>query len=235
MRFRFSLILAGFVMFSSLIALGAPKPKEKEKSEDPPTEEQYQASINNLKQLGLAMHNYESAYGFMPRDIRDKDGKALLSWRLAILPFIEQDDLYKQFKFDEPWDSETNKKLIEKMPQIYAPIRGKAEKYHTFYQSFSGEGAFIDPKNRVKITSITDGTSNTLMIAEAGQGVLWSKPEDIPFDEKKELPKLGGMFPDVFHALFADGSVRKIKKTIDPKTLKAMITIAGGEVFTLDD
>ena len=66
-------------------------------------------SKNNLKQIALAMHNYEATYGHFPHDITDKNGKPILSWRVAILPFIEQDNLYKQFKLDEPWDSPNNR------------------------------------------------------------------------------------------------------------------------------
>src|SRR4051794_14898536 len=82
----------------------------------PITRAQLTKSQNNLKQIALAFHNYESANGFSPADISDKDGKPILSWRVAILPYIEEDALPRQFKLDEPWDSENNKKLIEKMP-----------------------------------------------------------------------------------------------------------------------
>src|SRR5882672_4340583 len=70
---------------------------------------------NDLKQLALAMHNYHSAYGQLPpAAVRDKNGKLLLSWRVLILPYIEQDNLFKEFKLEEPWDSDHNKKLIAK-------------------------------------------------------------------------------------------------------------------------
>jgi len=95
----------------------------------------------NLKQLGIGLHNYHDTYTILPTAaIYGKDGKALLSWRVAILPFIEHDDLYKQFKLDEPWDSEHNKKLIEKMPRTFAPAGSQAEKDHeTHYQGFVGK------------------------------------------------------------------------------------------------
>ena len=87
------------------------------------------------------MHNYESAHGTLPpAAVRSTDGTPLLSWRVAILPFIEQDALYKEFKLDEPWDSEHNKKLIAKMPKLYGPARGQAKEGETFYQRFSGPG-----------------------------------------------------------------------------------------------
>src|SRR5207253_5726964 len=77
---------------------------------------------NNLKQIAIAFHNYASAHRdhFPAAAIYSKDGKPLLSWRVALLPYLEQDNLYKQFKLDEPWDSEHNKKLIARMPKVFA-------------------------------------------------------------------------------------------------------------------
>src|SRR5262249_49383960 len=100
-------------------------------------------SSNNMKQLGLAMHIYHDANKHPPAHaIYSKDGKPLLSWRVAVLPYIEQNELYQQFKFDEPWDSAHNKKLLEKMPQLYAPVRGKTKvPYATYYQVFTGPDA----------------------------------------------------------------------------------------------
>ena len=78
-------------------------------------------SQNNLKQFALAMHNYHSTYNHLPPAASfDKNGKPMLSWRVMILPFIEQDALYKQFRLEEPWDSEHNKKLLAKMPEVFA-------------------------------------------------------------------------------------------------------------------
>ena len=77
-------------------------------------------SQNNLKQLNLAILVYEHAHGsFPPAYTTGKDGKPLLSWRVHILPYMDQDALYKQFHLDEPWDSEHNKALVAQMPAAY--------------------------------------------------------------------------------------------------------------------
>jgi len=199
--------------------------------------------MNNLKQIALAFHNYESAYGTLPTDIYSKDGKPLLSWRVAILPYMEQDNLGRRFKMDEPWDSDNNKKLIAMMPKFYMvanaknPVAGK-----TYYQGFvSKKGAMprslFSEDSTVKSTfvNITDGTSNTIMVAEAAEAVDWSKPADMPFDAKKPLPRLGGHSTGGFNVAMCDGSVRFIRDTINPKTLLALITINGGEVANIDD
>src|SRR5439155_13938759 len=111
--------------------------------------------------------------------------------RVAILPYVEEHELYKQFKLDEPWDSEHNKKLLEKMPKVYAPVGVKTRAPHTtFYQAFVGPGAAFEDGMKVKLTNFFDGTSNTLMVAEAAEPVPWTKPDDLPFDPKKPPPAL---------------------------------------------
>src|SRR5690242_10209850 len=106
-----SVLLAGMAALLALPAPGRPAPAPKDETPGPVTGEQLKQSSNNLKQLVLAFHNYNDAYGKLPTNVLSKDNKPILSWRVQILPFIEQDNLYKQFKLDEPWDSENNKQL----------------------------------------------------------------------------------------------------------------------------
>jgi len=200
-------------------------------------------SSNNLKQMVLAMHNYatDNANVFPPAAITDKDGKALLSWRVTILPYVEQDNLYKQFKLDEPWDSANNKKLLEYMPRVYMTSSAEGEDpkvkpTKTHYRVFHGKGAaFEGTKGALLPADFTDGTSNTILIVEATDAVPWTKPEELPFDPKKDLPKLGLKDAERFNVAFADGSTRSLKKTIDKDTLKALITRNGGENVTIPD
>jgi len=192
-----------------------------------------QRSANNLKQVGLALHNYHDANNAFPAAaVVDKKGKPLLSWRVMILPYFDQDALCREFHLDEPWDSEHNKKLIEKMPPTYAlPVKG-SKPGHTHYRVFVGNGAMWDWIQGTTLGQIADGTSNTWMVVEAEDGVPWTKPDELEFDPKQDLPKLGKAFKGGFHALYADGSVR-FYKTV-PKSAKAMITMAGGEVIVDD-
>jgi prepilin-type processing-associated H-X9-DG protein len=204
---------------------------------------------NNLRQIGIALHTFHNQYKhFPPAALCDKQGKPCLSWRVAILPYIEQGALYNQFKLDEPWDSAHNIKLLADMPKVFAPVGMRAkEPGSTFYQGF-----IADPKLGAehatawettlaadspfgawgtRIPSIQDGTSNTIFVVEAGDAVPWTKPVDLPYDPKRRLPKLGGVFKEGFNALFADGSVRFIPHDFDVPTLRALITRAGGEVI----
>ena len=218
------------VLFAGLAA-AAPVPKEP--PVPPVTEEHLKASRENLKNIALAFHNHHDANGRLPNNILDKNGKALLSWRVQILPYLDDDDakLFGEFKLDQAWDSDHNKKLIEKMPKIYAPIRVKAKAGETFYQVFTGEGAPFGGKQGPALVAITDGTSNTGMVFEAGAPVIWTKPDDLVFDANKALPKLGGMFDGEFHVAVCDGSVVLMKKDYDADEMKKFITYNGGEVL----
>jgi hypothetical protein len=196
----------------------------------PATRREMARAVNNMKQIGLAFHAFHDTTGSFPTDIKDKDGKALLSWRVAILPYIEQDQLYKLFKLNEPWDSANNKPLIAKMPEIYAPIRVKGKEGETFYQTVTGPNTLFDGKTRRTFVNITDGTSNTGMVFQAAEAVTWSKPADMVLDAKKPL-KLGGMFDGESHVTMGDGSVKTLKKDPDANELKKLINPADGNVI----
>jgi len=215
-------------------AIPAPAPKETEKPLPPATAAMKQASANHLKVIGLAMHNYHDINGALPSNLMTKDGKPGLSWRVAILPFLEQDELYKQFKLDEPWDSEHNLKLADSMPKFFVPVRGRAEKNQTFYQMFAGKDTMLNPSGTgIRFADITDGLSNTFMVVEAEKPVTWTKPDDLPFDGK-EVPRLGGMFDGEFNALFGDGAVRRLPKGMDADVLKLLIDRHDGQAIDLE-
>ena len=183
------------------------------------------SSINNLKQIALAMHNYNSTYGAFPAAaICDKKtGKPLLSWRVAILQYIEEEALYKQFKMDEPWDSEHNLKLAKNMPKIYFhPKANKPGDDKTHYRLFYGKGATFELNKSTQLTNITDGTSNTIMAVEAEEPVVWTNPNDLAFDPTKALPKMLSI-DGKFSAAYCDGSVRTFKMPIDQEILKLLI------------
>ncbi len=208
---------------------------------------QRRVSQNNLKQIVIALHNHHDVYKFFPAAaICSKDnGNPLLSWRVAILPFIEQDALFRQFKLDEPWDSPHNIKLLPMMPKTYAPVGVKTKEPHTtFYQALVGPQAafetrldknFLFGARGIRLFDATDGTSNTIGVVEAFEPVPWTKPAELPYDAQKPSPKIGGgQFTDGFHAAFLDGVVRFLSKRIDEATLRALITRNGGEVIDLE-
>ncbi|HEX3148435.1 MAG TPA: protein kinase [Gemmataceae bacterium] len=206
------------------------------KKDTPDFREQFAktTSLNNMKALAIAMHNYAATFNqFPPAAMPTKDGKPGLSWRVAILPFMEQDELYRQFKLDEPWDSANNVKLLAKMPKMYGPPTKPSgwQANQTYYQVFTGAQTIFRPGKTLRLQEITDGTSNTLLIVEAFEAVPWTKPADLPYDAAQPLPQLGGIFRDGFQAVMADGRTGNyLPKDIDPVKLRALITPAGGEI-----
>jgi hypothetical protein len=159
------------------------------------------------------MHNYEGVHGRLPpAAVCGEDGTPLLSWRVLILPYIEQEDLYKQFHLDEPWDSPHNLALLPKMPSSYAPPGRKAAlvpPYHTVCQVFVGKGAAFEGREGLRLRDdFPDGTSDTILIVEAGEPVPWTKPQDIAFSPDGPPPELRCLFKDGFRACMADGTRR---------------------------
>ncbi len=196
-------------------------------------------SSNNIKQISLSFHNYASAYAKLPTSaICDKNGKPLLSWRVTILPFIEQDNLYRKFKLDEPWDSTHNIKLIQQMPAVFAhpTIFKKHEFPSTYYQVFVGKGTIFQPNKGLTLEAITaaDGCSNTIWLAEAEKAVPWTKPEDIEYDGKT-LPKLAFSWNGRCLVGNADGSVNLFRKNASAKNWHAVIQWNDGVPVDTDD
>jgi hypothetical protein len=193
-------------------------------------------SMNNMKQIALAMHSYLERNRTLPPAYKaDASGKALLSWRVLVLPYLGMDDLYKKFHLDEPWDSENNKKLIAAIPPMYrCPNNAAGQDGKTNYLTIRGEKSAFPGGEGVKISDVTDGASNTIMTVEAPDdaAVVWTKPDDFTYDESNPLKGLTGMRPMGFLVGMVDGSVRFMSATIDPTMLKSLFTRNGGEVVT---
>ena len=198
------------------------------------------SGVDNLKQIGFGMHAYHDLYGYMPSAAScDKAGKPLLSWRVAILPYIEQGNLYRQFKLDEPWNSEHNMKLLALMPPQYAVPNHAAKKGETYLRVFVGPNTpfnleHLKPGTGPRMVDFVDGLSNTLLVVEAAESVPWTKPDELVVDPKKPLPKLGGSLPNAFFAVFADASVHEIPQKIDERTLRNLIDPRDGNVVDWD-
>jgi prepilin-type processing-associated H-X9-DG protein len=194
---------------------------------------------NQLRQIELALMVFENAHNAFPAGYSaDANGKPLLSWRVHILPYLGENELYQQFHLDEPWDSPHNKALIARMPRFFRAANSKSKPGMTNYLGVSGaDGIFVRPapgsNQGTTFAKITDGTSNTMMTVEASDdlAVIWTKPGDFAPNKKDPIKGLVGLYPHGFNAGFADGSVRLISANIAPDTLRALFTKSGGEMI----
>ncbi len=184
--------------------------------------------MNNLRQIAIGMIMYETQHHSYPPAAIVKDGKPLLSWRVAILPYLEGSAALERFHLDEPWDSPTNLQAAKNMPAVFQSLDGPSDG-KTRIMVFTGPDAAFDRGKKLIVSDIRDGKSNTLMCVQAGpdKAVPWTKPEDLPFDPANPLAALGQVSPQGFPAAYFDGTVRELK--VDDATLKALITPAGGE------
>jgi hypothetical protein len=167
----------------------------------------------NLKQIALALHHFNDAHGaFPPAAITDRQGQPLLSWRVAILPYLgpEGEALYREFRLNEPWDSPHNRPLLERMPAVYAcPDEPRGRPQTTNYLVVVGPGrSFTGQRKGVKIGELTSGTSNTLLVAESDRPVPWTAPQEIAADRSQGGPDMGSQHPGGYHVAMADGAVR---------------------------
>ena len=190
-------------------------------------------SKNNLKQIALAMHNFHDVYRRFPNAApQSPTGEKWLSWRVHLLPFLEEAALYERFNLEEPWDSPTNRPLADQMPNVFRSVKATSvEPGKTLYQVAVGPGtAFEDAKGH-GMREFTDGTSTTILVVEVApeRAVYWTQPEDFPFNPENPLDGLGGVEDGGFQTTFADGSVKFISTALEAETIKAMFTRNGGE------
>jgi hypothetical protein len=194
-------------------------------------------SANNLKQMALAIWNYHDVYKGFPMDASyDKNGKPLLSWRVHLLPFLEQAPLYKEFHLDEPWDSEHNKKLVTRMPEIFrSPFQTNARDGTTVYLAPVGKNTMFPGNKKLAINDVVDGTSNTLLILEVNDASaqIWTKPGGFDVSGKDLMKKIVRPGAAGFLAAFTDGAVHFLPRDLPLETLRAVFTRNGGEAVNL--
>ena len=193
---------------------------------------------NNLRQLLLAMHSYEVTHRKLPAAyMADKNGKPLLSWRVALLPYLDQQALYNQFHLDEAWDSPHNQKLIAKMPSVYSFDGSRLIKTgKTTYLGFRGANTVLGERP-ISIAQVPDGTSNTVMLVDVPEekAVIWTQPDDFTFNPKDPLQGLLKPGQDRLKCGFVDGSVKNISTDLKDETFLHLFLINDGQVISLPD
>jgi hypothetical protein len=187
----------------------------------------------NLSMLGLAFHNFHQKHGHFPGSaIRSPDGKPLLSWRVAILPYIDEDPRYKLLHLDEPWDSPHNLPLLAPTPSFYADGEHDSSDGLTRFQAYVGPGSAFENPQGHKFVDFTDGLDKTVLITEGEQWVPWTKPVDLPFGPEVVLvrPHARKMHVGLGSWLLrGDGSCYFVRADAPEEMLRAYITRNGGE------
>jgi Protein of unknown function (DUF1559) len=188
---------------------------------------------NNLKQIALALHNYEAAYHALPPACTvDADGKPLHSWRTLILPYLDQQQLYETIDLSKPWDDPANSEAFNTPVPVYLCPTGRHSINHTTYlASVASNGCFRLAESR-HLSEITDGLSKTLMVIEVPSefSVPWMAPDDadeelvMSIDSDSTPAHIGGM-----NAALCDGTVRFLSSTLSAVTRRALISIAAGD------
>jgi hypothetical protein len=186
---------------------------------------------NNLKQIALAFHNYASANGGrLPSDILDpKTKRPLLSWRVALLPYLEQDALYKEFRLNEAWNSPHNIRLQSRMPQVFAhPLRPGGSM--TPYQLFTGPNTlYPNGQPKFPLMAIPDGTSNTILVVHSNRMRSWTEPGDLAYQPNVSPKLFLEVVEGAYQVCLADGSARAVKPTVSDQSLHNAINPADGK------
>lgn len=202
-------------------------------------------AMNNLKQLALAALSYHDRFGSLPPatlygksaygDLNPSGDNAAdvpRSWRVELLPLLEQEALYKEYRLDQPWDSEANLAVLRKMPALFRSPNDALTSTNSSYFALTGSGTVFDGNEGTKLQDIEDGTAATLLFAEAKRAVPWTKPEDISYDSAQPVPALGAWRPDEFLIVLCDGSVLPVPsgEGADKALLKPWIEKSDGQV-----
>ena len=188
-------------------------------------------TTNHMKRVALAMHNFYDTYKEFPdHDGRDDDNKGNLSWRVHLLPYLDQAALYNEFHLDEPWDSDHNKTLIARMPKIFQSP-GVEAKGKTALHGIVGENTIFSGNGAVTFPQITDGTSNTIMFVTAGKDKadIWTKPGGIKLEEGPLKNTLGGVGSSFLFAR-CDGSVDSYPAGMEETVFRRLAIYNDGEV-----
>ncbi|MAV34344.1 MAG: hypothetical protein CMJ59_02705 [Planctomycetaceae bacterium] len=200
--------------------------------------------MNQLKQISLAFHNYHDTYGTLPPAyIEDADGRPMHSWRVLILPFLEQQAIYDDYRFDEPWDSPHNSQVTAQPVPIYScpSSNGSPGNTQTSYMLITGKETLFEGQQATSFGKITDGTANTILAVEVqGQGVHWASPIDLDVERVTSLlgSGSGGIdspHPNGANVAMADGSVRHLRFDVSAAEIEAQVTPRGGEAVSPPD
>jgi Protein of unknown function (DUF1559) len=199
---------------------------------------QRQMASNNLKQIGLAFHNYESAYKRLPAlHGINHENKPTGNWRISLSPFLEQTAIFNRFDFKKTWDSPENQAATSQMPALFRSPMADPNQPPNNTNVFTIQ----DPKSIMpggalykRFSEATDGTSNTIIAIDLpNHSVPWTQPNDLTIAEAIQLIRANKQ-PEMILALMLDGSIIRIGKLTDQE-LSQLFTINDGAIVPVPD
>ncbi|TWT78075.1 hypothetical protein Pla123a_08640 [Posidoniimonas polymericola] len=188
---------------------------------------------NQMKQITLALLNYDAAHGKLPPAYTvDDEGRPLHSWRTLILPYVEQGDLYDSIDLTKPWDDPVNAHAREAVVDAYLCPSADHEASRTTYQVVAGAGYVFDGAKPMEFYDITDGPERTLLVVDvaADYAVEWMAPQDSTLEAVyQQFVEQEFNHPSGMQVGFADGHASMLDASSTREALRSMLTIAGGE------
>lgn len=225
LQFRLFELLAVIAFIGLLIALLLPARRGAREAS------RRSSCSNNLKQIALALHNYQAEYGALPPAYTvDASGKPLHSWRTLILPFLEQKALYEQIDLSKPWDDPANDAALMTTIPVYQCPSAALTEGHTTYLAIVGPGCCFQSTEPRRLSEITDGTDSTLMVMEVDpkRAVHWMSPTDATEQEVLNFAAVDQLsHPGGAQAVFVSGDIRFLSAKTRPDVIRAHVSIAG--------
>jgi hypothetical protein len=199
--------------------------------------------ISNLRQIGLALHNYHDAHKrFPPAFIADEQGRPMHSWRVLVLPYLERTALYEAYRFEEPWDGPNNRRLLTEGVSVYRCPSDPSPPQMTSYVAIAGPGTAWDDPDGKALNAFSDGASSTILVVEiANSDIHWMEPRDLDIRKiaKQINPKnaigISSHHSGGANVVLADNGVRFLSDETTQKMLESLLTAAGGEKFDAAD
>lgn len=200
-------------------------------------------TVTKLERVMKAFHQYHDKHGHFPGSLcksTEGQGEFSHSWRIAILPFLAEQELYDDYHFDEPWDSERNLTLQPRMPDVFRSPLDSTDSVNTSWIGITSPElaasktsrrqnmTFLNGQDGTSMKNFTDGTSNSIALVETTSPVPWTQPADIVYSADQPIPQFGGWFPNGFHAAFADGRADFLALYNSETNLRNLFTISDG-------
>lgn len=196
---------------------------------------------NNLREIALALNAYHDAHGtYPPAYLADAKGKPTHSWRVLVLPFLGQQELFDEYDFSQPWNGPANRRLLERMPNVYrCPAEENRASTDTSYAMIVAAGTISDGPTGAARTEISDGTGKTLLVVESSpSGIAWLEPRDLDgnrityvVNDPQQAGGIRSRHPDEANAVTCSARSVTLSNASDEEQVKADTTIAGGESF----